>query len=149
MLLRLGRADSRITNHESRICVENMKIPDNLKYTASHQWVRLEADGTATVGITDHAQEQLGDVVFVQQPQPGRRVKQGENCAVVESVKAASDIPAPLSGEIVEINAAPGDAPEKLNQDPYGAWLFRIRPANPAEVAGLLDAAAYRAAAGA
>ena len=124
-----------------------MKIPDDLRYTATHQWVRMEPDGTATVGITDHAQEQLGDVVFVQQPDPGRQVKQGETCAVVESVKAASDIPAPLSGEIVAVNAAPVDAPEQLNRDPYGAWLFRIRPANAAEAAGLLDAAAYRAAA--
>ena len=120
-----------------------MKIPDNLKYTATHQWVRMEADGTATVGLTDHAQEQLGDVVFVQHPATGRKVKRGEDCAVVESVKAASDIPAPLSGEIVEINPGVTDAPEKLNQDPYGAWLFRIRPGDAAELAGLLDAAAY------
>jgi glycine cleavage system H protein len=120
-----------------------MNIPDNLKYTATHQWVKLEADGTATVGITDHAQEQLGDVVFVQQPAAGRKVKQGEDCAVVESVKAASDIPAPLSGEIIEINAALSDAPEKLNQQAYAAWLFRIKPGNPAELAGLLNAADY------
>ena len=118
-------------------------IPDNLKYTASHQWVRMEADGTATVGITDHAQEQLGDVVFVQHPEAGRRVRQGETCAVVESVKAASDIPAPLSGEIVAINAAVSDAPEQLNQKPYAAWLFRMRPVDPSELATLLDAAAY------
>ena len=121
-----------------------MKTPDNLKYTATHQWVRIEADGIATVGITDHAQDQLGDVVFVQQPGIGRRVKRGEDCAVVESVKAASDIPAPLSGEIVEINAALNDAPEKVNQDPYGAWLFRIKPGDRSEQGGLLDAAAYR-----
>ena len=121
-----------------------MKTPDNLKYTATHQWVRIEADGIATVGITDHAQDQLGDVVFVQQPGIGRKVKRGEDCAVVESVKAASDIPAPLSGEIVEINAALNDAPEKVNQDPYGAWLFRIKPGDRSEQGGLLDAAAYR-----
>lgn len=120
-----------------------MKIPDNLKYTASHQWVRIEADGIATVGITDHAQDQLGDVVFVQQPRIGRKVKRGEDCAVVESVKAASDIPAPLSGEIVATNAALNDAPEKVNQDPYGAWLFRIKPGDRSEQGGLLDAAAY------
>jgi len=120
-----------------------MSAPEDLKYTATHQWVRMEADGTATVGITDHAQEQLGDVVFVQPPETGRKVKRGENCAVVESVKAASDIPAPLSGEIVEVNPAVADAPEKLNQAPYTAWLFRIRPDNAAERAGLLDAAAY------
>jgi len=120
-----------------------MTIPAGLKFTATHQWVKLEADGTAAVGITDHAQEQLGDVVFVQQPEVGRRFKQGETCAVVESVKAAADIPAPLSGEIVEINAAAADAPEKLNQDPYGAWLFRVRPVNPFELGELLDAVAY------
>jgi glycine cleavage system H protein len=120
-----------------------MKTPADLKYTASHQWVRMGADGTATVGITDFAQEELGDVVFVQHPAAGRQVKRGEDCAVVESVKAASDIPAPLSGEIVAINAALDDAPQKLNEDPYGAWLFRIRPADPAELTGLLDAAAY------
>lgn len=120
-----------------------MKIPDNLKYSATHQWVRAEADGTATVGITFHAQEQLGDVVFVQHPAMGRRVKRGENCAVVESVKAASDIPAPVAGEIVAINPAIADAPERLNQDPYAAWLFRIRPDKPSELGNLLDAAAY------
>jgi len=118
-------------------------IPDDLKYTATHQWVRMEADGTASVGITFHAQEQLGDVVFVQHPAIGRKVKRGENCAVVESVKAASDIPAPVAGEIVAINPAVADAPERLNQDPYGAWLFRIRPVNPLELGKLLDAAAY------
>ena len=118
-------------------------IPDNLKYTATHQWVRMEADGTATVGITFHAQEQLGDVVFVQHPAPGRKVKRGENCAVVESVKAASDIPAPIAGEIVAINQVVVDAPERLNQDPYAAWLFRIRPVIPLEPGTLLDAAAY------
>ena len=121
-----------------------MMVPDNLKYTASHQWVRMEADGIATVGITDHAQDQLGDVVFIQQPEIGRKVKRGENCAVVESVKAASDIPAPLSGEIVETNAALSDAPEKMNQDPYGAWLFRIKTGDRSEQGALLDAAAYR-----
>jgi glycine cleavage system H protein len=108
-----------------------MTVPDDLKYTATHQWVRAEADGTATVGITFHAQEQLGDVVFVQHPAMGRNVKRGENCAVVESVKAASDIPAPIAGEIVGTNQAVVDAPEQLNQDPYAAWLFRIRPVNP------------------
>jgi glycine cleavage system H protein len=121
-----------------------MTAPEDLKYTATHQWVRAEADGTATVGITFHAQEQLGDVVFVQHPAMGRKVKRGENCAVVESVKAASDIPAPIAGEIVAINPAVADAPERLNQDPYAAWLFRIRPVNPLELGQLLDAAAYR-----
>lgn len=121
-----------------------MTVPESLKYTASHQWVRMEADGTATVGITDHAQEQLGDVVFVQHPEIGRKVRRGEACAVVESVKAASDIPAPVSGEIVATNAAVADAPEKLNQEPYTAWLFRIRPLDSAELSALLDAAAYQ-----
>jgi glycine cleavage system H protein len=121
-----------------------MTIPADLKYTASHQWVRLEGDGTATVGITDHAQEQLGDVVFVQHPDVSRRVKRWENCAVVESVKAASDIPAPLSGEIIEVNAAVAAAPEKLNQEPYAAWLFRVRIGYPSEIGALLDAAAYK-----
>ena len=120
-----------------------MKTPQELKYTASHQWVRAEADGTMTVGITDFAQDELGDVVFVQQPEAGRQVKRGEDCAVVESVKAASDIPAPLSGEIVAINTSLVDAPQQVNEDPYGAWLFRVRPADPAELGGLLDAAAY------
>jgi glycine cleavage system H protein len=123
-----------------------MTIPGDLKYTASHQWVRAEADGTASVGITFHAQEQLGDVVYVQQPEVGRRVARGEGCALVESVKAASDIPAPLSGEIVAVNPAVADAPEQLNRDPYGAWLFRIRPGDASERSQLLDAAAYRKA---
>ena len=120
-----------------------MKIPDDLKYTASHQWARVEADGSVSVGITDHAQDQLGDVVFVQQPETGRKVERGEACAVVESVKAASDIPAPVGGEIVAVNPASNDTPEKLNQDPYGTWLFRIKPADTSELAQLLDAATY------
>jgi glycine cleavage system H protein len=121
-----------------------MNIPDNLRYTAAHQWVRMEADGTAVVGITDYAQEQLGDVVFVQLPEAGRKVKRGETCSVLESVKAASDIPAPISGEVVTVNTALADAPEKLNQEPYVAWLFRIRPAEPTEMDLLLDAATYK-----
>ena len=121
-----------------------MNLPEDLRYTAEHQWVRMEADGTAAVGITDHAQEQLGDVVFVQLPEAGRKVKRGETCAVVESVKAASDIPAPLSGEIVAVNPAAADAPEKLNREPYAAWLFRIQSGVKAELTGLLDAEAYR-----
>jgi glycine cleavage system H protein len=120
-----------------------MTTPEDLKYTSTHQWVRIEADGTATVGITYHAQEQLGDVVFVQHPVIGRKVKQGEACAVVESVKAASDIPAPVSGEIVAVNAALADAPENLNQEPYTAWLFRIKPTDRSELDRLLDAATY------
>ena len=123
----------------------SMKVPDGFRYTASHQWVRTEHDGTLTVGITDYAQEQLGDVVYVQQPETGRRVKRGENCAVVESVKAASDIPAPVSGEIVAVNPALADAPQQLNEEPYAAWLFRIKPADAGELSGLLDAPAYQA----
>jgi glycine cleavage system H protein len=120
------------------------KVPGDLKYTAAHQWVRAERDGALTVGITDHAQEQLGDVVYVQHPETGRKVQRGENCAVVESVKAASDIPAPVSGEIVAVNPALADAPQKLNEEPYAAWLFRIRPSAPAEIQQLLDATAYK-----
>ena len=121
-----------------------MTTPDNLKYTSSHEWVRQEADGTVTVGITFHAQEMLGDVVFVENPAVGRRLKQGEECGVIESVKAAADIYAPLSGEIVAANAELSDAPEKVNQDPYTAWMFRIKPDDPAAIAALLDARAYQ-----
>ena len=120
-----------------------MNTPDNLKYTDSHEWVKEEADGTVTVGITFYAQDQLGDVVFVESPAPGRKVKKGEECGVIESVKAAADIYSPLSGEIVAANDALADAPEKINEDPYGAWMFRLKPDNPAELGSLLDAAAY------
>ena len=120
-----------------------MKTPESLQYTDSHEWVRREADGTLTVGITDHAQDQLGDVVFVQNPEPGRQVKKGEECGIIESVKAAADIYAPLSGEIVAVNEALADAPAQINEDPYAAWLFRIRPSDTSELEGLLDAAAY------
>ena len=120
-----------------------MTTPDNLKYTETHEWVKQEADGTVTIGITAHAQEMLGDVVFVENPEPGRKVKKGEECGVVESVKAAADIYAPLSGEIVAANETLGDAPEKLNQDPYGAWMFRLKPSDAKELENLLDAAGY------
>ena len=99
-----------------------MSTPENLKYTSSHEWVRREADGTVTVGITHHAQEQLGDVVFVENPEPGRKLKQGEECGVIESVKAAADIYAPLSGEIVAANAELTDAPEKINAVAFGGF---------------------------
>lgn len=122
-----------------------MNIPQDLKYTASHEWLRLGGDGIATVGITDHAQEQLGDVVFVELPEVGRKLKAGEECAVVESVKAASDIYAPVAGEIVEVNQSVVDAPESVNADAYAAWLYRIRPESAADVAALLDAAGYQA----
>ena len=120
-----------------------MNTPTNLKYTQSHEWVRQEPDGTVTVGITDHAQSQLGDVVFVESPKPGRTVKKGEECAVIESVKAAADIYAPISGEVVAANDELADQPEKVNQDAYAAWMFRIKPSDAGEFAALLDAAAY------
>jgi glycine cleavage system H protein len=122
-----------------------MTTPDNLKYTKSHEWVKQEADGTVTVGITHHAQELLGDLVFVETPAVGRALKQGDECAVVESVKAAADVFAPVSGEVIAVNAELADAPEKINQDAYGAWMFKLKPANPGELSGLLDAAAYQA----
>lgn len=115
----------------------------NLKYTKSHEWARLEADGTVTVGITDHAQAALGDIVFLELPDAGRKLKAGEECAVVESVKAASDIYAPIAGEVVAKNDAAADAPESVNQDAYATWLFKLKPANAADLDGLLDAAAY------
>ena len=122
-----------------------MTTPANLKYTKSHEWVKPEADGTVTIGITHHAQEMLGDLVFVETPAAGRKLKQGEECAVVESVKAAADVYAPLTGEVVAANAELADAPEKINADAYAAWMFKLKPDNPAELAGLLDAAAYQA----
>jgi glycine cleavage system H protein len=121
-----------------------MTTPANLKYTPSHIWVRREGDGNVTVGITHHAQEQLGDLVFVDCPQVGRHLEQGEVCAVVESVKSASDVHAPLSGVVQEINAALADAPEQVNADPYAAWLFRMSATRPEEWAGLLDADQYQ-----
>jgi glycine cleavage system H protein len=120
-----------------------MNTPSDLRYTKSHEWVRQESDGTVTVGITDHAQGQLGDVVFVETPKPGRKVKKGEECAVIESVKAAADIYAPVSGEVVAANDELADQPEKVNADAYAAWMFRIKPSDPAELANLLDAAGY------
>ena len=122
-----------------------MSIPGDLKYTKSHEWVRVEADGTVSVGITHHAQDLLGDMVYVETPSIGRQVAAGAECAVVESVKAASDVYAPITGEVVAVNAEVSDAPEKINQDPYGAWMFKLKPANAADVNGLLDAAAYQA----
>jgi len=120
-----------------------MTTPRNLKYTKNHEWVRAEPDGTVAVGITFHAQEQLGDVVFVQNPDVGRNLKQGEECAVIESVKAAADIYAPLSGEVVAVNQEIADQPERVNQDPYAAWMFRLKPGAPGELEALLDADAY------
>jgi len=120
-----------------------MNIPADLKYAQSHEWARLADDGLVTVGITDHAQEALGDIVFLELPAVGRKVKAGEECAVVESVKAASDIYAPIAGEVVAVNQAAADAPESVNQDAYAAWLFKLKPDNTADLDKLLDAAAY------
>jgi glycine cleavage system H protein len=120
-----------------------MNIPKELRYTQSHEWVRREADGTVSVGITDHAQEQLGDIVFVEAPKAGRKVAGGEAVGVVESVKAASDIYAPVAGQIVAGNDALADSPEKVNADAYGSWFYRMKPDNPADLDRLLDAAAY------
>lgn len=124
-----------------------MNTPDNLKYTKSHEWVRVEDDGTLTVGITDHAQEALGDIVFLELPEAGRTLAAGEECAVVESVKAASDIYAPVAGEVLAANDEVLDAPESVNADAYANWLFKLKPANLADVDALLDAAGYAEAA--
>lgn len=120
-----------------------MSVPTDLKYTDSHEWAKLGSDGTVTVGITDHAQDRLGDLVFVESPPIGKSVRKGEECGVVESVKAASDIYAPVSGEVVAVNDALSGSPELINQDAYAAWMFKLKPSNPAELDGLLDAAAY------
>ncbi|OGA27129.1 MAG: glycine cleavage system protein H [Betaproteobacteria bacterium RIFCSPLOWO2_12_61_14] len=122
-----------------------MSNPNNLKYTASHEWVRSEADGTISIGITQHAQELLGDMVFVETPAVGRKLKAKEECAVVESVKAAADVYAPVSGEVVAVNSELDSAPEKINDDPYAAWMFRMKPDNAADLSALMDAAAYQA----
>jgi glycine cleavage system H protein len=122
-----------------------MPIPADLRYTESHEWVRREADGTLTVGITDFAQEALGDMVFVELPEAGRRLAKGEACAVVESVKAASDVYAPVAGEVVAANDGLSEKPELVNADAFAAWLFKLKPANAADVDALLDAAAYQA----
>ena len=119
-------------------------IPADLKYTKTHEWARLDPDGSVTVGITDHAQEQLGDMVFVELPELERVVTAGEACAVVESVKAASDVYSPLAGKVVAVNEALTEKPELVNQDPYGeGWLFQLQPGEALD--GLLDAAAYTA----
>ena len=120
-----------------------MNNPANLRYTESHEWVRLEVDGSVTVGITDHAQNALGDIVFLELPEAGRQLAAGETCAVIESVKAASDIYAPIAGEVIAANQAAVDAPESVNSDAYAAWLFKLKPVNVDDVSALLDAAAY------
>lgn len=119
-------------------------IPSDLKYRESHEWVRAEDGEGVVVGISDHAQAELGDMVFIELPEPGTSYSQGDACAVVESVKAASDIYAPVSGEVVEVNEALEDDPGLVNNDPYGdGWLFRIEPSEPSEIEGLMDAEAY------
>lgn len=121
------------------------KVPAELKYTAEHEWAKKEGD-LVVVGITDHAQSALGDVVYLELPEPGRKITKGQTFGVVESVKAVSDLYAPLDGEVVEVNKALVDAPEGVNKDPYGgAWMLKVRPARPADVDGLLDAAGYEA----
>jgi glycine cleavage system H protein len=121
-------------------------VPTDLRFLKSHEWARLESDGTITIGISDHAQQALGDLVFVEVPEAGRHVNAGEVIAVVESVKAASDVYSPLAGEVVAGNADLGGQPELVNQDPYGAgWLMRIRPDDKAQFAAMLDAKAYAA----
>ena len=120
-----------------------MTTPTELKFAPSHEWVKVEADGTLAVGISDHAQEALGDIVFLEFPKVGRVVAAEEAVAVVESVKAASDIYAPIAGEVVAVNDALADTPEAVNSEPYNSWMFKIKPANAADVDGLLSAADY------
>lgn len=122
-------------------------IPADLKYAASHEWARLEADGSVTVGISDHAQDALGDVVYVELPELGKALEAGQQAGVVESVKAASDIYAPVGGEVIAINEALADSPELVNSDPYGSWFFKLKPASPAQLESLLDAGGYQAVA--
>lgn len=122
------------------------EVPSELKYTTDHEWLRVEDDGSVVVGVTDHAQAALGELVFVEVPEAGTDVSQGDACAVVESVKAASDVYAPINGEVLESNAALAEAPEQVNKDPYGdGWLFRMRPADAQDLEELLDADAYQA----
>jgi glycine cleavage system H protein len=119
-------------------------IPPDLRYAKSHEWLKLESDGTATIGITDYAQAALGDITFAQLPKVGAVLKAGETFGVVESVKAASDVYAPVAGKVVAVNTVLDQAPETLNRDPYGAaWIMRLAVANPADASGMLDASAY------
>ena len=120
-----------------------MNSPEHLKYTATHEWIKTEADGTLAVGITDHAQEVLGDIVFLELPQVGKRYARGEACAVIESVKAAADINMPVAGLVVAVNDGLAGSPQQINADAYGAWMFRLKPDAAADSGGLMDAAAY------
>jgi len=121
-----------------------MEFPKELKYTKTHEWVRM-ADGIAVVGITDYAQQELTDVVYIELPEVGKEVKAGGECATVESVKAAVDVYSPLSGKVVKVNEKLNDEPQLLNSDPYGeGWVFEVEPSDPSELAKLMDADAYR-----
>jgi glycine cleavage system H protein len=121
------------------------EIPGELKFTKSHEWVRINDDGSVTVGITDHAQDLMGDMVYIELPEVGDEIAEGKECAVVESVKAASDIFAPLDGEVLEINETIAESPEIINQDPYeGGWMFRVQLGDDQNLDGLLDAKAYQ-----
>lgn len=123
-------------------------IPAELRFAQSHEWARLEADGTVTVGISDHAQQALGDVVFVELAEVGKVFAAGDAAGVVESVKAASDIYAPVGGEVIAVNEALAESPEQLNEQPYDAWIFKLKPSSQADLDKLLDAAGYKAAIG-
>ena len=122
-----------------------MSVPADLKYTESHEWVRSEADGTVTIGITEFAQDALGELVFVELPEVGRTLKAGEACAVVESVKAASDVYAPVAGTVTAVNEELRDKPEAINAAAFEAWMYKLKPANAGDLAGLMDAAKYQA----
>ncbi|MDI3317458.1 MAG: glycine cleavage system protein GcvH [Bacillota bacterium] len=123
-----------------------MEVPQDLRYSREHEWVRLEEGGKARIGVTDYAQSQLGDVVYVELPEVGRHLKAGESLGVVESVKSVSDVYSPLSGTVLEVNGALSDSPEKVNQEPYGeGWMVRLEPDDPSEAEALLDADGYRA----
>ena len=121
-----------------------MNIPADLRYTRNHEWIRAETDGTISVGITDHAQELLGDLVFVELPEVGAEFAAEQEVSVVESVKAASDVYAPVTGSIVDVNQSAVDAPEVVNQDAYSAWLFKMKPAAASDLDALLDAGDYQ-----
>jgi glycine cleavage system H protein len=127
-----------------------LNLPESLKYTETHEWLRVESDGTVTIGITDHAQDALGERVYVELPAPGRTLAQGEACIVVESTKAASDVYAPVAGDVIEVNDALSQAPQSVNESPYDkGWLMRLRPLDPAQIDQLLSAAAYGSGPGA
>lgn len=120
-----------------------MNVPPDLRYTDTHEWARLERDGSVSVGITWHAQDRLGDLVYVEVPTVGKSFEKGQACAVVESVKAASDLYAPVSGQVEAVNQDLSSSPEKVNEDAYAAWMFRLRPSDPAQLESLLSAADY------